>query len=197
MKLRAYSWIAYASLLVMLAVAPSFAADITAEGSFERTLKVSGPVNLDGTTGSGRINVRAGEPGTVRVLGTIRAGTGWHIDRAEAEAKVRRLEANPPIEQNGNVVRIGRIEDEDLRRNVSISYELVVPAETRLRSETGSGSQTIDGIRGPLEPSAGSGGLKISNIVAEAQASTGSGGIERSEERRVGKECRCRWAPYQ
>jgi len=178
MKLRAYSWIAYASLLVMLAVAPSFAADITAEGSFERTLKVSGPVNLDVTTGSGRINVRAGEPGTVRVLGTIRAGTGWHIDRAEAEAKVRRLEANPPIEQNGNVVRIGRIEDEDLRRNVSISYELVVPAETRLRSETGSGSQTIDGIRGPLEASAGSGGLKISNIGAEAHASTGSGGIE-------------------
>ena len=31
MKLRAYSWIAYAPLLVMLAVAPSFAADITAE----------------------------------------------------------------------------------------------------------------------------------------------------------------------
>ena len=118
MKLRAFGWIAYALLLVMLAAAPSFAADITAEGSFERTLKVSGPVNLDVTTGSGRINVRAGEPGTVRVLGTIRAGTGWHIDRPEAEAKVRRLEANPRIEQNGNVVRIGRIEDEDLRRNV-------------------------------------------------------------------------------
>src|SRR5207245_9787032 len=101
-----------------------------------------------------------------------------HSDRAEAEAKVRGLEATPHSEQNGNVVRIGLIEDEDLRRNVSISYELVVPAETRLRSETGSGSQTIDGIRGPLEASAGSGGLKISNIGAEAHASTGSGGIE-------------------
>src|SRR5437899_10202093 len=117
MKLRAYSWIAYTPLLVMLAAAPSFAADITAEGSFERTLKVSGPVNLDVTTGSGRINVRAGEPGTMRVLGTIRAGTGWHIDRAEAEAKVRRLEANPPIEQNGNAARLGGSEDQHLPRH--------------------------------------------------------------------------------
>src|SRR5207245_10494126 len=143
MKLRAYSWIAYAPLLVMLAVGPSFAADITAEGSFERTLKVSGPVNLDVTTGSGHINVRAGEPGTMRVLGTIRAGTGWHIDRAEAEAKVRRLEANPPIEQNGNVARIGRLEDEDLRRNVALSYELVGPGEPRVRSAPRSGGQPI------------------------------------------------------
>lgn len=178
MKLRTYSWMAYAPLLVMLAAAASFAADVAAEGSFERTLKVSGPVNLEVTTGSGRITVRAGEPGTLRIAGTIRAGTGWHIDRAETQEKVRRLEANPPIEQSGDVVRIGRIEDEDLRRNVSISYELVVPAETRLRSETGSGSQTVDGIRGPLEVSAGSGSLKISNIGAEVHAATGSGGIE-------------------
>jgi hypothetical protein len=165
------------ALSAALAPAIAFASD-TAEGSFERTLKVTGPVDLEVTTGAGRITVRTGEPGSLRVVGTIRASTGWRATREEAEQKVRRLEANPPIEQNGNVVRIGRIEDEDLRRNISISYDLVVPAETRLRSETGSGGQTVDGIKGPLEASTGSGGLKISNIGSEVHASTGSGGIE-------------------
>lgn len=172
----------FAMLLAMAGVAifaaSGSAGDFTAEGSFDRTLKVSGPVDLEVATGAGRITVRTGEPGSVRVVGTIRANTGWRIDRRDAEEKVRRIEANPPIEQDGNKLRIGRIEDEELRRNVSISYELTVPAETRLRSETGSGSQTIEGVRGPLEASTGSGSLKISNIGAEVRASTGSGGIE-------------------
>jgi len=98
-----------------------------AEGSFERTLSVTGEVDLNVTTGSGSITVRPGESGRVYVKAQIRARGG------DAEEKVRRLEASPPIEQNGNVIRIGRIEDRELRRNVSISYELVVPATTRLK----------------------------------------------------------------
>lgn len=152
--------------------------DLAAEGSFDRTLKVTGPVELEVTTGSGSITVHTGGSDTVRVIGTIRAHTDSGIDRKEAEEKVRYLETRPPIEQNGNALRIGRIEDEELRRNVSISYELTVPAETRMHSATGSGSQTIDGIRGPLDASTGSGRLKLSHIGAEVRASTGSGSIE-------------------
>ncbi|HYM12846.1 MAG TPA: hypothetical protein VEU62_19060, partial [Bryobacterales bacterium] len=40
-----------------------------AEGTFERTLQVSGPVDLDVSTGAGGITVRAGSAGTVRVTG--------------------------------------------------------------------------------------------------------------------------------
>jgi len=167
------AWLAVAILGLALAAG----AEEAVEGSFTRTLKVTGAVDLEVKTGSGSIQVRPGAADTVQVVGKIRAREGWKSSLSAAE-KVKRLDANPPIEQTGNVIRIGQIEDEDLRENVSISYELVVPAETKLRSSTGSGSQTVDGIKGPLEASTGSGALTLSNIGGDVRASTGSGSIE-------------------
>ena len=146
-----------------------------AEGSFDRTLTVSGAVDLEVTTGSGGIHVRTGDSSAVRVHGTIRARGSW--SGISPEEKVRRLEANPPIEQAGSLIRIGSIEDPELGRNVSISYDLIVPAETHLHSQTGSGDQSVDGIRGPLRASTGSGGLRLTNIGSEVRAETGSGDI--------------------
>jgi hypothetical protein len=147
------------------------------EGHFERTLKVTGPVELDVRTGSGSIEVRAGEASTVRVSGTIRASERWLDGGETAERKVRYLESNPPIEQHGNIIKIGHLEDHELEQNISISYEIVTPVETRLRSGTGSGSQTIGGIHGPLDASTGSGSVRIVNIGDTVKASTGSGNI--------------------
>jgi DUF4097 and DUF4098 domain-containing protein YvlB len=144
------------------------------EGSFDRNLNVTGPVDLSVSTGSGAIAVRTGNASAVRIHGLIRANN----DRgATAEEKVRFIAANPPIEQTGNTIRIGHIED-DRYRNVSISYELEVPAETRLHARTGSGEQSVDGIRGPAQLSTGSGGISARNIGNEIEAKTGSGDIE-------------------
>ena len=99
-----------------------------AEGSFARTLTVSGPVDLDVQTGSGDIEVRIGQTGTVQVEARIRA---WARDGADAAARVREVESDPPVEQSGDTVRLG------VRRNdkwnwdlggVSISYRVTVPA---------------------------------------------------------------------
>jgi hypothetical protein len=147
-----------------------------AEGHFDRTLQVSGPVELDVQAGSGTINVRTGDKSTVRISGTIRS-SGGRDDGADQEKKVRYLEANPPIEQNGNVIKVGHSDDEDLQRNISISYEVVVPVSTRLRSGSGSGEQDVNGISGPVEASSGSGNLKLANIGDTVRASTGSGHI--------------------
>ena len=149
-----------------------------AEGSFERTLAVTGPVELDVSTGSGHISVRAGDSSTVHINGTIKAGKSWHLDEAEAERKVRYLESNPPIEQHGNFIRIGRIEDHELAHNISISYDVVVPIETRLRSQIGSGSQSVEGIQGPVKAGTGSGSVKVENIGDEVRAETGSGDVQ-------------------
>ncbi len=176
MKLRLRWLAALAAVIALLAAAPAWSA--AAEGKFERALKVTGAVELDVTTGSGDITVSPGEPGRVFVRGFIHAGRDWLGGSRSPEEKVRFLEANPPIVQTGNVIRIGHIEDRELRRNVSISYELVVPAETRLKSETGSGNQTIQGIRGPVKADTGSGNLRLSNIGGDVDADTGSGDIE-------------------
>ena len=147
-----------------------------AEGHFQRTLQVTGPVQLSVHTGAGAIAVRTGGDSTVQVQGTIRAWGGL-FSNEEGDKRVRYLESHPPIEQHGNVIEIGNITESSMQRNVSISYELVVPTNTRLSSKTGSGSQTIDGISGPLEAATGSGDIRASNIGGSVQATTGSGKI--------------------
>src|SRR6266704_2400207 len=171
----------YVAFLVFLSVVTMgcmiAAWDVLAEGSFDRTLNVTGPADLEVSTGSGSITVRAGTANLIQIHGTLRVQNHRNT-REGAEAKVRALASNPPIEQSGSVIRIGRIEDRELRENVSISYEIVAPEETRLRARTGSGSQTVEGIRGPAEIDTGSGSLTVSNIAETVNARTGSGGIE-------------------
>src|SRR5436309_12498763 len=148
-------------LAAALLTVGTVSASASARGEFERTLKVSGTVNLQVETGSGSIDVRSGNSNEVRVVGHIWANE-WFGDNAEG--KVKRLESNPPIQQSGNDIRIGHIDDPELKRNISISYEVIVPASTELRASSGSGNETISGISGSLEASTGSGSLKISSI---------------------------------
>ncbi len=145
------------------------------EGSFERTLNVSGLVDLDVSTGSGNIDVRPGGSSTVRVRALIRARDGFGASAAE---KVRYIETHPPIEQTGNVIRIGRIDNREYTRNVSIDYELDVPADTRLKAKSGSGNVTAGGLNGTIEMNSGSGNVKASNVGGEIRAQTGSGNVE-------------------
>jgi DUF4097 and DUF4098 domain-containing protein YvlB len=146
-----------------------------AEGSFQRTLQVSGAVNLDLTTGAGSVTVRTGSSSEVQVTGHIKV-TNWL--GGSADDRIKRIEANPPIQQSGNDIRLGHSDDSELMHNISISYDLVVPPDTQLHSHTGSGSQNVEGLRKRLEIESGSGTLKISDIGDAVRAETGSGGIE-------------------
>jgi DUF4097 and DUF4098 domain-containing protein YvlB len=171
MRISSKDFLRPLAVLFLLSAVPLFAA----EGEFQRTLSVNGAVNIDLSTGSGSVQVHAGSSNQVQVTGHIKA-TDWFS--SGSEERIKRIQANPPIQQSGNSIRIGHLDDPDLRHNISISYELTVPAETQLRSETGSGNQTIDGIKGIVETQAGSGGLRISNIGNSVRASTGSGNID-------------------
>jgi DUF4097 and DUF4098 domain-containing protein YvlB len=176
---------AHLPIVVMAAVGSACAIDLdaqvaTAVGGFERTLQISsgpGAVDLDVQTGSGSITVRRGADTEVRVVAQIRAHRGFWNSRS-AEERVRALEANPPIVQSGNAIRLGEIEDRELRRNVSISYDLTVPGNTRVRSRSGSGSVDIASVQGPVEARTGSGRITIGRIEGQVTAETGSGAIE-------------------
>ncbi len=144
------------------------------EGRFDRTLNVTGMVDLDVGTGSGSVDVRAGGSGVVQIHGIIQARDD---SKATAQDKIRYLTENPPIEQSGNVIRIGQIDNAAYRNNVSISYEIIVPSETKIRSKTGSGSEKIEGIRGAVEAVTGSGSISLIDIGQDVVARTGSGGI--------------------
>jgi DUF4097 and DUF4098 domain-containing protein YvlB len=148
-----------------------------ATGSFERTVSVAAPTELDVTTGSGSITITRGTSGEVTVQGSIRVRSGSRRSAAEAEELARRLEANPPIEVTGNRVLVGHLDDEDSWNNVSISYEIVVPAATSVVSRTGSGSQSVSGIDGSVDVRTGSGEITLTDIGGGVHAATGSGSI--------------------
>src|SRR5271156_2888243 len=144
------------SLAATMAPRPALASD---DGHFDRTLTVTGTVDLEVQTASGEISVRTGDSTKVEVHAKIH-GSGW----GDVEQRIHEIENNPPIEQSGNTIRIGHIENHDWKRNISISYELIVPAQTKLRSESGSGDQKAEGISGPAEMNSGSGSLHVKNI---------------------------------
>ena len=146
-----------------------------ARGSFERTLTVDGPVDLSVRSGSGSIQIRTGSGDRVQVIGKVSAGSRDGIDPAE---RVRKVEAAPPITQEGNLIRIGETNNDPTYRNISISYELVVPANTRLDAQTGSGSQTIGSVDGAVRAQTGSGSIRIERTGGSLFAQTGSGNIE-------------------
>jgi DUF4097 and DUF4098 domain-containing protein YvlB len=163
-----------ASVAVCGYTLPAFS---SAEGHFEKTLEVNGAPNVQIETGSGSIEARAGNSNQIHVIGHIKVGD-WFSGNSNSEEKVKRIEQNPPIQQSGNDVRIGHIDDPELKRNVSISYEVTVPAGTQLRSNSGSGSQTVTGLGGSVEANTGSGSIKVSDSGSGVHARAGSGSIE-------------------
>ena len=150
------------------------------EGEFHQTLSTSDDtVDLEVRAGSGRISVTTGEPGTVSVTGFIRGRVGGWSGSSEAdmEDRVREIEANPPIDQNGDMIDIGRLEG-SVRRHISVSYEVVVPPDTNVRASIGSGSQSVEGVDGAVDASAGSGRTIVTDVGGDVTASAGSGRIE-------------------
>lgn len=176
MRVRVFPAAFAATLLLAFASLSAHSTFADTEGHFDKTLTVSGPVDLEVQTGSGSIAVHAGGSGKVEIHARIRAN-GWHLE-GNVEERVHQIEQNPPIEQNGNTIRIGHVEDHDLFRNISISYEITTPAETKLHSSSGSGDVRADGVAGPAEATSGSGSIHLDNIGGESHARSGSGDID-------------------
>jgi len=170
---------ASAALLLAPAAAATAAAaapDSQIDGRFEKTLTVKAPVDLTVTTGSGSIDVRPGPDSSIHIIGVIHVGDRW-FRRGDVMSRVHEIEKHPPIEQEGSHVRIGDMHDDRSTEGISISYEVTVPAATTLTASSGSGSQQIGALTGPVHTSSGSGSLHIGATGGTVRAGTGSGSI--------------------
>jgi DUF4097 and DUF4098 domain-containing protein YvlB len=149
------------------------------KGSFERTLSVDEAILLDVSTGSGSITISNGKSGTVEIVGHIKVGSGFFKRSAEeVDELIAHFEANPPVELENGRLKVGHIKDRAYRKNVSISYEILVPADTKVISDSGSGSQKISGVAEVVKADTGSGTITLTDINGPVKADTGSGAIK-------------------
>ena len=162
------------ALVVLFASTAVFASSY--QGQFEKTLQVSGPVDLEVLTRSGDVTVRAGSGGSVFIRGKIHVGDHWLFGGGR-DTDVHQIEQNPPIRQDGNRIHIEYVD----MRNISIDYEISVPADTTIRSHSGSGDQIIEGTHGNVDTQTGSGDVKLAKLTGEIHLQTGSGNIRARE----------------
>ncbi|HTT22533.1 MAG TPA: DUF4097 family beta strand repeat-containing protein [Candidatus Sulfotelmatobacter sp.] len=157
--------------LVVLFASSAALAWNTPQGTFDKTLSVSGPVDLEVLTHSGDVRIRAGSTGSVQIHGKVYVGDRWFGGKREDD--VHAIEQNPPIRQDGNNIRIDYVN----YRNIAIDYDITVPAQTTVRTKSGSGDQTIEGTRGNAEVQTGSGDVRLSDLQGEIRLQTGSGDV--------------------
>jgi|HubBroStandDraft_6_1064221.scaffolds.fasta_scaffold00024_2 DUF4097 and DUF4098 domain-containing protein YvlB len=165
----------YLAIVLAVLLASSFAAASTPQGTFEKTFQVSGRVDLEVQTHSGDVIVRSGPAGSVSIRGKIYVGDHWLFGNRQAD--VSDIEQHPPLRQDGNNIHIDYVNV----RDISVDYEITVPADTTLRTHTGSGDQTIEDLHGNADLQTGSGDLKLSHLAGEIHLQTGSGDVRAHE----------------
>lgn len=163
------------TLILAVLLASAFAAASTPQGHFEKTLQVSGPVELEVQTHSGDVIIRSGAAGSVSIRGKIFVGDRWLLGSRHGE--VSDIEQHPPLRQDGNSIHIDYVS----ARDISVDYEITVPSDTTIRTHSGSGDQTIEGTHGNVDLESGSGDVKISHLTGEIRLQTGSGNVRAHE----------------
>jgi hypothetical protein len=157
------------AVVALLASTAAFAS--TPQGTFEKTFQVNGPVDIEVLTRSGDITVRNGPSGSVFIRGKIFVGDRWLFGRRQTD--VSEIQQHPPLRQEGNSIHIDYVN----ARDISVDYEITVPVDTTLRTRSGSGDQTIEGIHGNSDLQSGSGDMKLANLTGDIRLQTGSGDV--------------------
>jgi len=143
------------------------------DNTFDRTFTISGPVRLELSNGSGNVEIRGTGDGKVHVHGRVTKGwTFW----GDAEKNVQDAVSNPPVQQRGSTVLIGK--ETSWLKNVAIDYQIEVPRDTEIDASVASGGVTIDQVRGPVKCSSASGYVHVYGVDRETQLSAASGSIE-------------------
>jgi DUF4097 and DUF4098 domain-containing protein YvlB len=148
-----------------------------ADGHFERTLSVSATPDLYVQTGSGNIQIHAGSGNTLEIHARLKAGWNLFGANGDVDARIHRIEQDPPIKQDGNAIHIGESNDHSLFNNITIDYDISLPAGAALNLHSGSGDIKVAQVGRFLVASSGSGNIDASGGTGTADVQTGSGDI--------------------
>src|SRR5580704_6479898 len=140
------------------------------EATFGRDLTVNGRVDLAINNGSGFIHLTNGPAGHVHIFARVHSGWGTSDDAVQGIA------AHFPIQQTGNIVRIGAIHQG--LNNVSIDYEIQAPADAYLDAASGSGNITDYGVGANAKLRTGSGSIQATGLKGDFTVGTGSGHVK-------------------
>src|SRR6266704_455243 len=168
-----YLWLVLFSAIVF---PPGCNSGPSVSGAFDRNYTVTGPIHLELTNASGDVDITGSADGKVHVRGEVRA-SGFGFDNPQ-----KRLDdtlANPPIEQRGDTIRIGK--ELSRMRNISVAYTIQVPHNTEVSATVASGAQTIRGVRGPVKVQSASGSVRVEKIDRDAELSTASGSVSATD----------------
>jgi beta-lactamase regulating signal transducer with metallopeptidase domain len=137
--------------------------------SFDRTFAVGGAAQLNVSTGSGNIHLTRGSGNQIHIHGQIRVNHGG------SEEQAREIAANPPIERNGDMIRVGQ--QHEHWRGISIDYQIEAPAGTVLVANSGSGNIVDEGVGQNAKLQTGSGDIHATGLEGPFIVHTGSGNI--------------------
>jgi hypothetical protein len=165
------------ALFVLICFAPVAATTASAQRfPFERTYSVPADGVLDVLTQRGAIDVSTGGAGQVIVRGTATVRFGINVP-ANALDLAKRVAANPPVTQDGATIRLRPPTKDDERSAVTISYRVIVPAGTQVRTETDSGATSIARVGGSVTVRSQSGAVGLDRLGGDAVVHGSSGAV--------------------
>ena len=113
----------------------------------------------------------------VRINAKVRSEHSWFGSGGSDTDRVNQITSNPPIVQSGNAITIGPSSDSSKYRNISIDYDVILPASTTLKVDSGSGTIEVSNVISLVSAETGSGDIHLNNVGPTPHVTTGSGSI--------------------
>ena len=142
---------------------------------FQKSFPVTADSTLDVTTDRGRVAIEATSANTIEVVGTVTVRMGWDTP-VNAVALAQQVAARPPLQVDGNVIRLTDPTDRDEQRAVTVSYVVRLPASVPVAVRTNSGAIRVRGVRAPLSVTTKSSAIDVLS-AGQVTLTTGSGAV--------------------
>lgn len=147
-----------------------------ADRLFELSFNVDRPVVLEAETLAGRITVRRGADGVVKVRGQVKRRPSWGGVQL-SESDLQGLKDDPPVRLDAGTVSIERIADDRLWTGAAIDFVIEVPSTTEVRITTESGRVLVDGVNAAVSAATHSSAIEFRGVAGPVRAGTGSGAV--------------------